>query len=444
MFKRFMINLGRMTSAQLSNLDFDEEEDGVVEVEVSRKRRLGDNPREGASTAGEGGAGETAARSGSITNLLEMQKNQSLLMEALKQSNDQNKYLRELMSKQAKEKGEEEEYTREAAIVFAFEGKLEDDAENLVNHEVRTGLRPFRGDWVVRWKSLGRVAKPPKEGLSLPQLGTISISPVVIKRMHDRGLDLKLSMFLQKNQDVAVRAGKWRKIGDGRDAVHESFDWKEPDNTQAVAEAVLNYLIALWRIWPEDWSALVLNKVLVRFKYLCNARASKKQQLNLLSQFADAFFGLCAAAGREHKPPPVWRDAEALMCEHLQANNQDATSVRAGIDPYQVKLGGDANSQFLQNRQGQGIATQDNRRPKLTGGSNRFQGSQGGFQGNQVGRDIFNMPLVQLNMKEKLSLTCKEFNGQGCQVLGCKFRHQCSKIEGNKVCLGAHAEKDHR
>ena len=318
-----------MTSQQLANMSFDDDEDGASEVEeIGRRTPAGGSAKR--SAPGNARVG--------ITDVLSQQSQQAALLEALRQSNEQNKMMREfLQRKQTKESEGEELYTREEAILFAFEGKIEDNAETVINHEVRTGLRPFRGDWVARWKSLGRHAKPPHEGLGLPQLGTIMLSPVVVKKMHDRGLDLKLAMFIHKNQDVAVRPGKWRKLGEGRDAVHESHDWKEPENTQAVADGVLNYLIALWRIWPEDWSGLVLSKVLLKFKYLSNVKSSKKGQLNMLSHFVDAFLGLCAAAGREHKPPPVYREAESLMIEHLHANNQDAASVRGGSDLYQVK-----------------------------------------------------------------------------------------------------------
>lgn len=364
-----------------------------------------------------------------IESLLAQQSQQCSVVEALKQSNDQNKYLMEMLAKQSKEKDklEEEDYSREAALVFAFEGKFEDDAETKICHEVRTGIRPCRGDWIARWKSLGRHAKPKCEGLGMSHLGTIALSPVVIKKMHDRGMDLKLAMFFHKNQDIAVRSGKWRKIGDGREAMHESFDWKEPDSTQAVAEAVLNYTIALWRIWPEDWSGMVLLKILVRFKYLANAKTSKKGQLNLLSMFVDAFFGRCAAAGREHKPPPTWREGEALMLEHLHSNNQDVASVRAGKDPYQVKS--DKEQCHCQ------AATVTSREVKAKNQNTR---------GNTGTRDIFNMPLGMLNLKEKRALACKDWNDGGCADQSCKFRHRCSKVDKDRVCFGDHTLANHR
>ena len=120
-----------------------------------------------------------------IESLLAQQSKQNSVVEALKQSNDQNKYLMELLSKQSKdkEKLEEEDYSREAAIVYAFEGKFEDDAETKICHEVRTGIRPCRGDWVARWKSLARHAKPKCEGLGMSHLGTVALSPVVIKNI---------------------------------------------------------------------------------------------------------------------------------------------------------------------------------------------------------------------------------------------------------------------
>ena len=400
-------------------MSFDEDEDGIEVQEIRRK-----TPVSGYVSRNTPNSTPNSASSG-VTEVLSLQSQQVALIEALKQANEQNQMMRDfLMKKQSKDGEEDELYTREEGILFAFEGKIEDDAETIVNHEVRTGLRPFRGDWVVRWRSLGRYAKPPYESLSLPQLGTIMLSPVVVKKMHDRGLDLKLAMFIHKNQDVAVRPGKWRKIGEGRDAVHESHDWKEPESSQAVADGVLNYMIALWRIWPEDWSGMVLSKVLLRFKYLQNVKASKKGQLNMLSHFVDAFLGLCAAAGREHKPPPIYREAENLMLEHLHVHNQDAAAVRGGSDLYQVKPPAPpAGSQ---------------------GGPQGGRGGGGSNRASRTPRDIFNMPLGQLSVREKVELACKAFNGPGCQATNCNYRHQCNKVENNKVCFGEHKQQDHK
>ena len=424
---KILVTGSRMTSLQLSNLSFEEDEDGGHEVEEVGRKKAPEG-RVNRTTSGRTPAG--------ITEVLGRQEHEAALMEALKQSQEQNSKLWEwVKTKQAREHEDEELYTREEGILYAFEGKVEDDAESVVCHEVRTGLRPFRGDWTARWRSLGRHAKPPHQSLGLPQLGTIMLSPIVVKKMHDRGLDLKLAMFIHKNQDVSVRAAKWRKVGEGRDAIQESHDWKDPENAQAVADGVLNYMIALWRIWPEDWSGLVLCKVLLRFKYLANVKASKKGQLNMLTHFVDAFLGLCAAAGREHRPPPIYSDAESLMLEHLHANNQDAAAVRGGQDLYQVKA-----SQVNQGN----VGNQGNGGNLGNGSGNKVPRNNGGPKQGGAPRDIFNMPLGLLNIREKVELACKGYNGQGCQVAQCKFRHQCNKVDGNKVCFGDHRVQDHK
>ena len=135
-------------------MSFDEDEDGIEVEEIRRK-----TPASGYVSRSTPNSTPSSASSG-VTEVLSLQSQQVALIEALKQANEQNQMMRDfLMKKQSKDGEEDELYTREEGILFAFEGKIEDDAETIVNHEVRTGLRPFRGDWVVRWRSLGRYAK---------------------------------------------------------------------------------------------------------------------------------------------------------------------------------------------------------------------------------------------------------------------------------------------
>ena len=51
---------------------------------------------------------------------------------------------------------------------------------------------------------------------------------------------------------VGVRSGTIEVDSAKRKAFVENYNWKEPENAQAIAEAVLVFTIALWRIWPED------------------------------------------------------------------------------------------------------------------------------------------------------------------------------------------------
>ena len=427
-----------MSERQLCALSAEEEEeDEVTEVHTSTarpKRKYTQGP--GALQTNT----QTEALTQSLNAILEEQKKQvsnatnldpNIILEAMKRQEESHKAVLQLIEHQTLKKAEEE-FSREEAIKFAFEGG-EDDAEFIIAHEVRSGLRPFRGDWAERWKSLGRYAKPRKESIGLPQVGTLSLSPVVIRTMHDRGRDLKLSMFIHLNQDVSVRSGRVSNVakGDRDHVIFEHYDWKEAETVQSVAEAALSYLIALSRIWPEDWSGMVLLKTLIRYKYLANANVPTKTQLFVLTSFTNSFFGLCATAGRDLKPPPVWREAEALMHEVLDKNHIDHTQCRTGRDPY--------------------VAQQNNNRPHHQPHVHQFnnqpkkkqKGHNGGNSTNQG--DLANMPLGKLTLAQKQAIICRDFNKGICAKPDCRYRHRCNVVTaGDRVCYSTdHAGKDH-
>ena len=44
-------------------------------------------------------------------------------------------------------------------------------------------------------------------------------------------------------------------------------------------------------------------------------------------------------------------------------------------------------------------------------------------------------PYSQMSGKEKADLCCRGFNSTaGCNRSACRFRHKCSKVDGDKVC----------
>ena len=437
---------------ELCELSFeDEAEEGVPSGVESRQKR-----RHGPEEAGTAWQSLLATSMSNITELLTDQQkqiknreggapfNEILLntLKSLKTQEETNKLVVNLITNQsALNKNVDEEFTREKAILFAFEAG-EDDAETVIDHKVRNGIRPYRGsNWAARWESRGRHAKPRWESLAITELGTITIAPVVIRNMHDRGKDLKIAMFLHTNADVSIREGKFRRVGEsGREVMHEMFEWREPESTQSIAEAVLAYTICLWRIWEEDWSGLVLMKIMTRYKYLANAKVTKKMQISLVSQYINSFFGLCAAAGRDLKPPPKWRDAEQLMIEHLDKNNLDQTLCKTGRDPYDLRPN---------NLTGNDNPRNDNQEPRRQRGGG--QGGRGGGRGgrppqNTRARDIFSLPIGLLSYHEKLAVVCRDWNSaQGCADVACKFKHKCSvNTGGGRLCfLGDHNATTH-
>ena len=161
--------IAALSESQLCGLSDDEEEE-IQELNTgrsaSKRRREEDGDQEPRSQTEELAATlkEVLAsqRREFVNSTQQMDSNSAkIIMDLLKKQEESNKLTVKLVEMQSMKRADEE-YTREEAIKFAFAAG-EDDAENMIAHEVRTGLRPFRGDWVKHWRSLGRYAKPRRE-----------------------------------------------------------------------------------------------------------------------------------------------------------------------------------------------------------------------------------------------------------------------------------------
>ena len=121
------------------------------------------------------------------------------------------------------------------------------------------------------------------------------------------------------------------------------------------------------------------------------------------------------------------------MLEHLDKNNLDSVQCRTGRDPYSGMGGGSSTASNNQGRQ-MNVQVQQgqHRQPKK---QHQTQARQDG-RGPQQGRDIFNMPLGQLSLREKLAVICKNYNsseGCFCGKLWIQAPVQCQHWRGKAV-----------
>ena len=55
--------------------------------------------------------------------------------------------------------------------------------------------------------------------------------------------------------------------------------------------------------------------------------------------------------------------------------------------------------------------------------------------GYNAGRDRITKLYTQMTVKERAGLCCRNYNSSsGCNRTSCRYKHMCSKIDGNKVC----------
>ena len=55
--------------------------------------------------------------------------------------------------------------------------------------------------------------------------------------------------------------------------------------TWELVEALNTYTLALHRVWPEDWTGLALQRILINYRWLSNCGKLKSLQVSLLTGF---------------------------------------------------------------------------------------------------------------------------------------------------------------
>ena len=105
----------------------------------------------------------------------------------------------------------------------------EDDAWYTINKSARM-VRPFCGNWEKRFRDLGRKADPIKECLDWSPMGSLTLAPVTIKKLHDRGSDITIRMFWLKNHDVTQKQSRISVHKDNT-FLEPTLDFKDPRET---------------------------------------------------------------------------------------------------------------------------------------------------------------------------------------------------------------------
>ena len=74
-------------------------------------------------------------------------------------------------------------------------------------------------------------------------------------------------------------------IAKNNSILEPALDLKDPKKTCQVMDALNSYILALARVWPEDWTGLALRRILVNYRWLANCGKTKAVQVALLTSF---------------------------------------------------------------------------------------------------------------------------------------------------------------
>ena len=331
------------------------------------------------------------------------------------------KELENIALKAVKRKAEDEEEPIALPKKLRFT-EDEDDAWHNINKSARM-VRPYCGNWDTRFSDLGRKADPEKRRLDWKPMGSITIAPVTIKKLHDRGSEITIRMFWPKNHDVTTRQTRI-SVKKDNSYLEPTLDFKDPRETWELVEALNTYTLALHRVWPEDWTGLALQRILINYRWLSNCGKLKTVQVNLLTGFINQVFSLNAANGRDAKPPLSYKEIEDTMDEMIWTKGLDKSTNCGGRDPYA------SSSPTIPPPPARGHNTQPG---VSTRGTTR--GGRGGRGGRQGGGNNGGMPK---------NPTCNSFNtSAGCQHAQCRYQHACNRLKGDgKICLSTNHNAD--
>ena len=168
-------------------------------------------------------------------------------------------------------------------------------------------------------------------------MGSLTLAPVTIKKLHDRGSELTIRMFWPKNHDVITRQTRI-VVNKYNTYLEPTLDFKDPRETWELVVALNTYTLALHRVWPEDWTGLALQRILINYRWLSNCGKLKSVQVNLLKGFINQVLSLHAANGRDTKPPLTYKEIKDTMSKMIWTKGLEKSQNCGGRDPYASSL----------------------------------------------------------------------------------------------------------
>ena len=254
-----------------------------------------------------------------------------------------------------------------------------------------------------------------------------AVTNYAVKRVHDRTKAVQLKHFYSGNLNVSSKQTEVRKVTG--DKVETTFDlaWSDPASIGQVQEALLNYACLLQSVWPSEATALIMMKVLTKYKWLANVDDSKRASL-VCKLFEDVSRQNAGRATNKEAP--------------LSADEQEEV----------------LKSILLRNNIRPEVPIEDN-----TKSQTRNQGRQGGYGSGSANRQSFKQASARKTFPTAKSKdgkgVCYGFNdmnggscrntreGNGCKTAaGVQLAHVCNHFDKTKqvYCLGAHPRKQHK
>ena len=163
---------------------------------------------------------------------------------------------------------------------------------------------------------------------------SLTLAPVTMKKLHDRERNITNRMFWPKNHDITHKQSRILVHKD-KTFLEPTFHFKDPRETWQLVKALNTDILPISRVWPEDWTGLALQRILINYRWLSNCAKLKPVQVSLLTSFINQVFSLNTSNGREVvKPPLMYKETEDTMSEIIWTKRIKKSSNYWGRDPY--------------------------------------------------------------------------------------------------------------
>lgn len=126
-----------------------------------------------------------------------------------------------------------------------------------------------------------------------------------IVRMHDRRVPVTLNMLYKANA--------------ARDTSNEKQKWEEPTEIWHLQDAVLNYHMILWSIWPSDYAAFPIQKVLIESKWGEAAGNNNKQRVQLVRKFFEEVVKQNSGRAVRDEPPLSYEEVKQTWIRSMES-----------------------------------------------------------------------------------------------------------------------------
>ena len=266
------------------------------------------------------------------------------------------------------------------------------------------------------------------------------IADKTIGCMHDRAKPLTLKNFSSQNACVSSKPMKRieRKGAEGLEMIYD-YAWEDPSSMSEVTESLLNYSTVLQQLWPYDPTALIMLRLINKYKWI-NVSTDMKEKISVITMFFNSV--LQDNAGRSVRGETVLncKEQEEMLKTALIAHN-----LQSSVPTSRPRADTESRNRtrFNQPAQNQHFNTGNF---KIGGRKKNFSAnSSGQFSSSSQSR-----PRASFN---NLSV-CYSYNSENCKnppsSAGCKngsreLAHVCNVWMSNQnaYCLASHPRTKH-